>query len=209
MDLPRPLMDSALVEPSTRCTNPNGKVTASMRVGKAADYDFVLIQQSPQQRTISNTTDSIFTDLEPGIYELKAYSPTDSCGFFSNGQTITIEDNTTPPTLTAAQISPQTNCGSVPPNGHLRVTPSAPGTYSYTWYKGTITTGPLAEDVSNTADATGLGTDGNLSQLFTIVLVDDVTGCSVSDTVRLYEEVVYPEIDPTDVSTQSTNEMWQ
>ncbi len=200
MDLPLPVQDSALVVHATSCSSPNGTITAQMASGPISQYDFQLIQKSPLQDTTFSDNGS-FTDLAEGIYELVAYDPANDCGLYSSGIEVIIETNSTLPDLLLTQVSPQSACDPTLVNGHLRATPASAGSYAYTWYKGTVTTGPGAEVVATAADATELSTYNNPSQLFTVVMVDDVSGCSVSDTVRLFEQIIYPEIDPIDVST--------
>ena len=199
MDLPLPVQADPVVTHATRCDTPNGSITAQMQQGNIADFDFQLIQKSPMQGTTVNDN-GVFTGLSEGIYEIKAFNPTNDCGLYSEGIIVTIENNATLPDVTLTQVSPQTACDPALVNGRLRATPGTPGTYTYTWYKGTVTTGPTADTVGITADATELSTYGNPSQLFTVVILDGATGCTLSDTVRLFEQISYPKIDPVDVS---------
>ena len=204
MDLPLPVQDSALAVHPTSCSTPNGSITPRMAVGDADDYFFELTQKSPVQ---SVTVDSVgvrrFDNLAPGIYELKAYNPVNDCGLYNEGLLITLENKAVLPDFTLTQVSPQTACDPALANGHLVATPGTVGTYSYEWYQGTVTSGST---VSTSADATDLGTNGNTSQLYTVVILDGATGCTLSDTVRLYEALTPPTIDPVDVSfTSRTN----
>ena len=198
MDLPLPVLDDPVVVPTTSCKTPNGSITARMQQGDINDFDFILIQKSPIQDTTLHDS-GVFTGLDEGIYELKAYDPTNDCGLYSEGKTVEITNQAILPNFTLSQVSPQTACDPALANGHLRATPDTPGTYSYEWYQGTITSGSTG---STAADATGLSTYGNTSQLYTVVILDDATGCTLSDTIRLFEQLTYPEIDPADVTTK-------
>ena len=202
MDLPLPVLDDPAVVHTTSCETPNGSITARMQQGNIIDFDFILIQKSPVQDTTFNDN-GVFTGLDEGIYELKAYDPKNDCGLYNEGKIVEIENQAVLPVFTLTQVSPQTACDPALANGHVRATPATPGTYSYEWYLGTVASGST---VSTAADATALGTNGNTSQLYTVVILDGATGCTLSDTVRLDEQLTPPTIDPVDVSlTPRTN----
>ena len=196
MDLPLPQLGDPVVTPVTNCRTPDGSVTAVMQAGDIADYEFLLIDKGPGQDTLTSTTGT-FTNLSEGLYELKAYDPDNDCGLYSDGKDVEIINAAVLPELTLSQVSPQTACDPSLANGHLRVVPSTPGDYTYTWFKGTVTTGTTAEVVGSAADATGLYTYNNPSQLFTVVVEDNNTGCTTSDTLSLQELITYPEPQAT------------
>ena len=198
MDLPLPQLGDPVVTPVTNCRTPDGSVTAVMQAGDIADYEFYLIEEFDAQDTLKSTT-GVFTNLREGLYELKAYDPDNNCGLYSDGKDVEITNAVVLPDLTLTQVSPQTACDPTKANGHLRVAPSVAGKYLYTWYKGTITTAPNAVIVGNTVNAENLYTYNNPSQLFTVVVVDSITGCSTSDTISLFEQITYPEVKSTDV----------
>ncbi len=196
MDLPLPQLGDPVVTPVTNCRTPDGSVTAVMQAGDIADYEFLLIDKGPGQDTLMSAS-GVFTALSEGLYELKAYDPNNDCGLYSDGKDVEIINAAVLPDLTLTQVSPQTACDPSLANGHLRVVPSTPGDYTYTWFKGTVTTGSTAEVVGNAADATGLYTYSNPSQLFTVVVEDNNTGCTTSDTLSLQELITYPEPQAT------------
>ncbi len=191
MDLPLPQLGDPVVTPVTNCRTPDGSVTAVMQAGDIADYEFYLIEEFDAQDTLESTT-GVFTNLREGLYELKAYDPNNDCGLYSDGKAVEIINSAVLPELTLTQVSPQTACDPTKANGHLRVAPGTPGDYTYTWFKGTVTTGSTAEVVGNAADATGLYTYNNPRQLFTVVVEDNNTGCTTSDTISLKEQIAYP-----------------
>ncbi len=191
MDLPLPQLGDPVVTPVTNCRTPDGSVTAVMQAGDIADYEFYLIEEFDAQDTLKSTT-GVFTNLREGLYELKAYDPNNNCGLYSDGKDVEIINSAVLPDLTLTQVSPQTACDPTKANGHLRVAPGIPGDYTYTWFKGTVTTGSTAEEVGNAADATGLYTYNNPRQLFTVVVEDNNTGCTTSDTISLKEQIAYP-----------------
>ena len=191
MDLPLPQLGDPVVTPVTNCRTPDGSVTAVMQAGDIADYEFYLIEEFDAQDTLKSTT-GVFTNLREGLYELKAYDPDNNCGLYSDGKDVEIINSAVLPDLTLTQVSPQTACDPTKANGHLRVAPGIPGDYTYTWFKGTVTTGSTAEEVGNAADATGLYTYNNPRQLFTVVVEDNNTGCTTSDTISLKEQIAYP-----------------
>ncbi len=130
--------------------------------------------------------------MPEGLYELKAYDPANKCGLFSKGKDVEITNSAVLPDITLSQVSAQTACELTKANGHLRVVPSTTGNYTYTWYKGTVTTGPGAEVVSNAAEATGLYTYGNSSQTFSVVVEDNTTGCDTTAFIDLQALITYP-----------------
>ena len=188
MDLPLPQLGEPIVTPVTNCRTPDGSVTAVMQAGDIADYEFLLISKDAGQATLTSTTGT-FTNLSEGLYELKAYDSNNDCGLYSDGKGVEITNAAVLPDLTLSQVSPQTACDPTKANGQLRVATSTPGDYTYTWYKGTVTTGPT---VGNAANATGLYTYNNPRQLFTVVVEDNTTGCITSDTISLQEQIAYP-----------------
>ena len=195
MDLPLPQLGDPVVSPVTNCRTPDGSVTAVMQAGDIADYEFYLIEEFDAQDTLESTT-GVFTNLREGLYELKAYDPNNDCGLYSDGKAVEIINAAVLPDLTLTQVSPQTACDSTKANGHLRVAPGTSGDYTYTWFKGTVTTGSTAIEVGNPSDtpgdATGLYTYNNPRQLFTVVVEDNNTGCTTSDTISLKEQIAYP-----------------
>ena len=191
MDLPLPQLGDPVVTPVTNCRTPDGSVTAVMQAGDIADYEFLLIDKGPGQDTLKNAS-GVFTALSEGLYELKAYDPDNDCGLYSDGKDVEIINAAVLPELTLSQVSPQTACDPSLADGHLRVATSTPGDYTYTWFKGTVTTGTTAEVVGSAADATGLYTYNNPSQLFTVVVEDNNTGCTTSGVIELQEQITYP-----------------
>ncbi len=191
MGLPRPNLGEPIVTPVTNCDTPDGTVTAVMQEGTVADYEFYLIEEFGLQDTLTST-DGTFTGLPEGLYELKAYDPANKCGLFSKGKDVEITNSAVLPDITLSQVSAQTACELTKANGHLRVVPSTTGNYTYTWYKGTVTTGPGAEVVSNAAEATGLYTYGNSSQTFSVVVEDNTTGCDTTAFIDLQALITYP-----------------
>lgn len=191
MELPRPALGEPIVSPVTNCVPPNGSVEAVMQRGNVSDYKFLLIKEFDLQDTLKSDN-GIFTGLTEGLYELKAYDPDNDCGLYSEGKDVEIINAAVLPELTLSQISAQSACDPAKANGHLRAEPSITGDYTYTWFKGTVTTGPTAVEVGNAADATGLYTYNNSRQLFTVVVEDNNTGCTTSDTLSLQEQITYP-----------------
>ncbi len=191
MELPRPALGDPIVSPVTNCRTPDGSVTAVMQSGDINDYKFYLIKEFGLQDTLKSDG-GVFTALAEGLYELKAYDPDNDCGLYSQGKAVEIINAAVLPALTLSQVSPQTACDPAQADGHLRVVADIPGDYTYTWFKGTVTTGTTAVVVGNAADATGLYTYNNPSQRFTVVVLDNNTGCSTSETIDLQEQITYP-----------------
>ncbi|MEM9833425.1 MAG: gliding motility-associated C-terminal domain-containing protein [Bacteroidota bacterium] len=195
MSLEVPQVDSLTTTSNTNCITPNGTITVTVEGGNEASYDYMLIQQSPVQDTTFNS-DPLFTDLEAGIYEVRAYDPANDCGLYSTGAQVTVEDSTSVDEITFS-VKPQTAC-SAPYNGQITAATTDPTNFDWVWYRGTITSGPSALVVGNdfiTPDT--LST--NFTNTYTVVATNRTTGCVfIGDTV-LNEIITPPTVTATNV----------
>ncbi|MFP4339707.1 MAG: gliding motility-associated C-terminal domain-containing protein [Cyclobacteriaceae bacterium] len=194
MSLAQPDMAEPLSTNNTNCVNPNGSITAQLNSGDLADYDYMLIQLSPQQDTIFNT-EPLFEQLTGGIYEIRAYDPTTQCGRYNDGIEVEILDQTDVDTLSISQVSPQTAC-QAPYNGQLQAVISNESQYTFTWYRGTVTLGPTAVVVGNAA-LTPDTLSTNLTTTYTVVATSIESGCTSSASFELDDDVLLPIVDAT------------
>ncbi|MEM6844587.1 MAG: gliding motility-associated C-terminal domain-containing protein [Bacteroidota bacterium] len=201
MSLEVPQVDSLTTTSNTNCITPNGTITVTVEGGNEASYDYMLIQQSPVQDTTFNSN-PLFTDLEAGIYEVRAYDPANDCGLYSTGAQVTVEDSTSVDEITFS-VKPQTAC-SAPYNGQITAATTDPTNFDWVWYRGTITSGPSALVVGNdfiTPDT--LST--NFTNTYTVVATNRTTGCVfIGDTV-LNEIIARPSITATSVTQPQTH----
>ncbi|MDF9797606.1 gliding motility-associated-like protein [Catalinimonas alkaloidigena] len=192
MTLDLPEMDQPEATDNTNCLTPNGSVAAKLPSGSTAslsDYEYMLIQLSPAQDTIFNGSKHVFEDLPKGIYELRAYNPGTDCGRYSNGIEVEIDDDLPINSITADVASVQSACNA-PYNGQLTIT-SDTIEYDFTWYQGTITSGPSAVIVSNTA-LTPDTLSTTLTDQYTVVATHMITRCTASLVVTLDEKIILP-----------------
>ncbi|MGB3589539.1 MAG: VCBS repeat-containing protein, partial [Tunicatimonas sp.] len=194
LDIPQ--VSSLTTTDNTNCLSPNGTITVEVD-GDEANYDYMLIQMSPAQDTVFSN-DPSFANLSEGIYEVRAYDPTNNCGLYTTGEEAEIFRATTAHTITPTVQQPQTAC-SFPYTGQLTATTADPSLFTWAWYRGTVTNGPLAEVVSS--DFTTPDTlSTNLTNVYTVVATEIATGCSFSEAITLTENVVIPAVDPADVN---------
>ena len=197
LDIPQ--IDTLTTTDNTNCKNPNGTITVKVD-GSAAAYDYMLIQLSPLQDTVFSSNPS-FNDLDEGIYEVRAYDPTNNCGLYTQGEEVEIITTKTIDAITIQVAQEQTAC-SFPYNGQLTAVLASGSNFSkydWTWYRGTVTTGPSAEIIGNdyiTPDT--LST--NLTSVYTVVAVETSSGCTFSESIVLTDNIVIPAINPTDVN---------
>jgi gliding motility-associated-like protein len=196
MTLDLPEIDAVTSTENTNCKNPNGTITVQM-AGSAGSYDYMLIQMSPVQDTTFSNNPS-FNGLDEGIYEVRAYDPTNDCGLYTSGERVEIITSKVIDDITIEVAKEQTAC-SFPYDGQLTAVVANPNKYDWTWYRGTVTSGPLAQIVANdyiTPDT--LST--NLTDVYTVVATDNSSGCTFTESITLTENVIVPAIDPTDVN---------
>ncbi|MEM9674008.1 MAG: gliding motility-associated C-terminal domain-containing protein [Bacteroidota bacterium] len=196
MTLDLPEIDAVNKTDNTNCINPNGTITVQM-VGSASSYDYMLIQMSPVQDT-TFSKDPSFSDLDEGIYEVRAYDPSNDCGLYTSGEQIEIITTTAIDDITIEVAQEQTSC-VFPYNGQLTAVTADPSQFAWTWYRGTVTTGPLAEVVA-TDFITPDTLSTNLTNVYTVVATDNFSGCTFTESITLTEDVVVPVIDPADVT---------
>ncbi|MEO0331260.1 MAG: hypothetical protein AAF223_06175, partial [Bacteroidota bacterium] len=205
MSLEVPQIDSLVAVSNTNCINPNGEITVTVEDGNEGNYDYMLIQMSPvQDTTFSN--DPLFTNLDAGIYEVRAYNPGNDCGLYTTGEQVEVLSITSITGISTQVVQSQTACRA-PYNGQLTAVVAAPGDptdYDWAWYRGTITSGPSAEVVGN-ALITPDTLSTNLTNQYTVVATDRTSGCTFSETIELTENVNVPTINATTVVQDQTS----
>ncbi|WKN43359.1 gliding motility-associated C-terminal domain-containing protein [Tunicatimonas pelagia] len=198
LDIPQ--IDSLTATANTNCTNPNGTIAVEV-VGDEADYDYMLIQLSPAQDTTFSTVPS-FSNLSEGIYEVRAYNPSNDCGLYTQGEEVTVENTSTINNIPLVVEREQTACRA-PFNGQLRANVPDPAQYSWVWYRGTDTSSPSAVVVGNnhiTPDT--LST--NLTIRYTVVVTDTVTGCTFTTSIDLPNNPTPPVVSNVNVLQNQT-----
>ena len=194
MTLEQPDMGTPTITQNNNCRPPfTGSVNARMNTGNRGDYDFVLIQMSPVQDTLTNHTNGSFTGLNEGIYELRAFDPVTLCGYYSQGVEVEITTNRAIDDIPIQVAQEQTSC-AYPYNGQLTADINNPNRYDWVWYRGTVTTGPTAEIVA-TDYITPDTLSTNLTDIYTVVATESSSGCSFTDQIQLTENIITPVAD--------------
>ncbi|WPP49904.1 T9SS type B sorting domain-containing protein [Catalinimonas niigatensis] len=201
LDLPE-LSPTPTVTRNTNCKNPNGSITAQLLSGSVADYDYMLIQLSPAPQDTLYSTNPSFNNLAAGLYELRAYNPTSQCGRYSDGVEVEIVDQKAIDDLTVEQVKPQTACVA-PYNGQLRAVIANSNQYSFVWYLGTVTTGPTAVVVGNSALTPDTLSTNLTDGIYTVVVTHQSSGCSTSAQIQLEEDIDYPEVEDDNINILS------
>ena len=206
MSLSRPELDDPDVEPVTFCDNPNGKITINLKassVDPKAIYKYMLINTASSPSDTLEQDSPVFEDLSPGIYRIGAYNIENKCGLFDSERykEVNVEDKTVEPDVTLSVAQEQTAC-EAPFTGQLTATPAAGSpSYEYTWYQGTDTnpsTGIIVAQTATTPDT--LGT--SITDTYTLVAKDPITGCITSKTIRLIENITRPVLDPANIKVK-------
>lgn len=194
MTLDVPDMGQPTVTQNNNCRPPfTGSVNARMNSGNRSDYDFVLIQMSPVQDTLTNHTNGSFTGLDEGIYELRAFDPATMCGYYSEGLEVEITTTRVVDNIPIQVAQEQSSC-SPPYNGQLTAVLSNPNRYEWVWYRGTVTTGSTAEVVA-TDYITPDTLSTNLTDIYTVIATDASSGCSFTGQIQLTENIILPSAD--------------
>ncbi|MEK6479785.1 gliding motility-associated C-terminal domain-containing protein [Catalinimonas sp. 4WD22] len=197
MTLDLPVMKVPTVTANQNCKNPNGSITAKVE-GSKSDYEYILIQHSPIQDTLTVHNNGAFTGLAAGIYELRAFDPATECGKYSNGIEIELIDQKAIDDLTIEIASPQTAC-EAPYNGQLRAMVDDESKYDFVWYLGTVTTGPSAVVVGNAATTPDTLSTNLTNGIYTVVVTHKTTGCIASADTTLTETIVKPVVATTNI----------
>ena len=199
MSLPIPTLNPPAITHLTNCSPYNGSITATVDDGSAAGttagYSFRLINQDTQDTTFQSN--GIFAALNAGYYNVTAINDLNQCGSYASGVNVQIEDQSgiTDATFTSR---PQTACKS-PYTGGLTAIPTAAGTYSYVWYRGTVTQGPTAFVVGNAA-ATPDTLSTYITDVYTVVITDSNTGCKLTKSTTLPENITPPVLANADAT---------
>ncbi|WKN32901.1 T9SS type A sorting domain-containing protein [Porifericola rhodea] len=185
MTLDRPEMAPPVVTDNTSCDSPNGSITAQLLSGDTNDYHFMLLRPIVGDTLYSDNPS--FDDLAADLYELRAYDPDTQCGLYSEGIEIEITEEISIDGLSVEVVNSQTACAP-PYNGQLQAEIANPDMYDFVWYRGTVTSGPTAEIIANSA-ITPDTLSTNLTDIYTVVATRQNTGCTVSKQINLTEDI--------------------
>ena len=169
------------------CVPSNGQLSASV-AGTTTGFTFLWYDGNVGTPDLSNpdATGITYAGLTAGDYTVVAVNNNTQCP--SAPEVATVNDITVLPTI-AINVTDQTSCDAASPNGELAA--SVGGTtigYTFTWYQGAGTAGTV---VANTPTASGLA-----AGVYTLDVVNDVTGCSNTSQTTLNNNLTYPVVTP-------------
>ena len=165
------------------CPNPtSGSVTANVTGGNGGhSFEWYI---GNNIKPVPDYTTRVVNNLPAGDYTVVATKNSDQC----SSTPVTVTVNIPPdPVVTASMVSEQTSCDTGNPNGAVTANVGGLTTgFTFTWYQGQGTAGAV---VSNTANANGLSAGP-----YTVLVVNDLTGCSSTEEVTVTETITYPTV---------------
>jgi hypothetical protein len=177
------------------CLPPNGALGADIG-GTTTGYSFYWFNGNvgvPILATADYTTATV-SNLTAGEYTLVVVDDATQCQ--SNPQVHTITDNTTLPVINLLSVTDQTSCDPAVPNGSISV--DADGTtvgYTFTWFNGQNTL--PTNEITPSPGATITGLDNGI---YTVLAVNDLTGCQSTLEVTVNQNIVLPTLTPVPVA---------
>jgi len=160
---------------------PTLNVTSSSTVGigcSASTNTAQLIANASGTVTYSwstSQTTSVITVNTAGIYTVVVTDPSTGC---SNSQTIAVMSASTAPGFSATSVG-NFPCGTTSGTVQLAAASSSSNTITYAWFGASIISG------SNTATPVI-----NQAGIYTVVATDNVTGCSATSTLVIFQPTV-------------------
>ncbi|QSE96780.1 T9SS type B sorting domain-containing protein [Fulvivirga lutea] len=226
-DLAEELVIENLVDPVVAELNKNPNATCDViNLGPTGDFEVQITSGSGPDLTFPTSdydvlwyTGSTPTGTETRIDgdALTAGSPTLS-GLDDGDYTVVIEDQTTfctsdplvieivdaivNPTITTG-FTQQTSCDYTNnPNGEVTVTVTGPaGPYTVTWFTGSDITGTDITQSSNTGVPVGTPITDDMAGYpagdYTVLVYNEVTGCTFQETVTITQNIVNPIVSLT------------
>lgn len=166
------------------CSDQNsGSVTATVG-GATTGYTFKWFI-GPSVKPTPDFTGSTVNNLAKGKYTVLVQDVNSNC---TADPVTVIVDQSLLPTITGVSSNSNTSCDSNLSNGSVSVTIAGdPAQHTIEWYAGSTTTTTV---ISNNASVSGLRAGE-----YTIKLIDNNTGCSVTDKVSIQNSIVKPTVD--------------
>lgn len=175
---------------NTSCTAPNGSASASVD-GSTLNYTFRWYQGFDTTGPLLAVQPTA-VNLQPGIYTVTATDSSTSAvvGLMS----VIVQDERVIPAVSVNVLSNETSCAS----GSLQavVAPGLAGDYSYSWFAGTTTGGPV---LSTSATISGLS-----AGIYTVVAVNNFTQCESQVSAMVQYEQILINLSVTVVSDQTS-----
>ncbi|MCX2746134.1 gliding motility-associated C-terminal domain-containing protein [Mangrovivirga sp. M17] len=176
-----------LIQEQTFCVPPNGELYAFVADDDDANYTFEWYSSDAfgiLDETQLLGTGQTLSGLEGGVtYGVRITSKVTGC---PKDESITLPVNINIPVLTLDAKTDITSCDN--PVGTANVSVSGVTTgYTFNWYIGTTT--------STVPDFTGAGQAALAENTYTVVAVDDVTGCSDTINVDIADDRINPTVD--------------
>ena len=185
-------IDSAdiVITAMTNCSPADGTIEISaISPGSLTDYTYSLYDQDPADGAVAiqTSTDGTFTGVAAGQHFIEVIHNTTNCAMLSYVE-VEVPDESVPPVISLVDMVLQTNCNPAIPNGAISVSADGSqdtGAYTFSWFRGSSATGtPL---VANNPQLLNIA-----AGQYTVLVVNNTTGCSQSKVYRITDESINP-----------------
>ncbi len=212
-----PVFEPLIVTNQRSCNSPNGALDA--RIDDSGDgisnYDFVWYAGDQATGPVIGTS-NMLDNRAAGQYTVVATDKTSGCS--SSPLTGTVGEQLELPIVETEIVNAQTNCSN--PNGQLKAyttDPSFPGVeftdnHTFVWYVGNSASGtPISAgvDPGNGSNPTFpvAGEEHTIGGLvagtYTVEVTSDNSGCAVTQTITLTDNIILPVISSANVTDNS------
>ncbi|MEP0984113.1 gliding motility-associated C-terminal domain-containing protein, partial [Ekhidna sp.] len=187
---------------ATICSPGNGSITViSVSDGNVTDYNFDYYNMDPTVGSpapvFTGLAGAAYTTASGGTYWVIGTHVTLDCA--TPPFEVRVGENVTYPLITLDDFDFQTNCSPSNPNGGFVVLADGQpenATYDFEWYFGTGTTNPLtSDDYTGGSNLTGANTNevsGLAAGFYTVEVTDNSTGCTISETYEMVDNIPNP-----------------
>lgn len=175
---------------NTSCAAANGIASASVD-GSTLNYTFRWYQGFDNTGPLLAVQPTV-VNLQAGIYTVTATN--NSTAAVVGPMSVVVQDERVIPAVSVNVLSNETSCAS----GVLQavVAPGLPGDYSYSWFAGTTTGGPV---LSTDATISGLS-----AGIYTVVAVNNFSQCESQVSAMVQYEQIFINLSVTVVSNQTS-----
>lgn len=185
-----PTVTPSVVNHQTTCNPPNGQVTANAAV-TAGPFDYYWFDGNVgiPDTTAYDFKGQNYSGLVDSTYTVVAVDRNTHCP--SPRQTIIVNDNTVPLTITPT-VTPKTTCDpGLTPNGRIDASTAPADTYTYRWWSG--------NDTTVVANFIGTGTfiNDRAAGTYIVKATSTTTGCSDTEIGVINDASAKPVISLT------------
>ncbi|WP_421765287.1 gliding motility-associated C-terminal domain-containing protein [Ekhidna sp.] len=193
---------TAATTDATICSPGNGTITVtSVNRDNVSDYNFDYYDVDPTTGSpapvFTGNAGAAYVTATPRTYWIIGTNTIVNCT--TPVFEIEVGENISYPVITLDDFDFQTNCSPSNPNGGFVVLADGQpenATYDFEWYFGTGTTNPLtSDDYTGGSNLTGANTNnvsGLAAGFYTVEVTDNTTGCTISETYEMVDNIPNP-----------------